>query len=179
MGHKSKINLNSFINDTYINSNKISKPKILSSDKLNFIKKQMFNNDTANFTGYTILGEDGLKIISDTINSFHSIINTQNNTLASSITLGNLNTGLNYQSNTPNSQTKKNFKFTDLNFSTIGINHNKNSNLSINNENFRLKELRLCRCNIGDEGFALLANCLDKPGSVQVLNLKGNKIKDK
>ena len=217
MGQKSKNNLNSFINESFYqttkpsitttttktsNTNAVSKAN-QQPDKTTLIKKQLINNEIANFNGLPNLGEDGLKIISDFVNS--SLNNTNNNaninntnsninhfnlspnSLSSSMTLGNINTPIAHQiSQTPNSHTRKIVRFPEetVNVSKKNsyistINIQKNSNLEQNEGNYKLKEIRLTKCNIGDDGFAILANCFDKSGSVQVLNLKGNKIKDK
>ncbi len=170
-------------------------------DKTTSIKNQLLNNEIANFTGLTNLGEDGLKIISDIVNSNFNIIylntNNNNHTLSNSLTLANINTpnntplNHNHISSTPINTPKKNVKFSeDVNSnkkSILSYNNNnvspnpftlRNSNM-IENENYKLKEIKLIKCNINDEGFNILCNCFDKNGSIQTLNLKGNKIKDK
>jgi len=255
MGQKSKHHLNSFINESYHHYYKSTKPSISSTntlttknsnvnaaaskstqqiDKQTLIKKQLINNEIANFNGMANLGEDGLKIISDFVNANLNNTNTNNNninptntnnnnnsnnnnnnnnnainyvsptTLPNSMTLGNLNTPIaNHTSQTPCNLGKKNIKFSeDTNFYTSTNTTNSviskksgsgavnTSTLHIQNKNFtsaqnetesyyKLKEIKLTKCNIGDEGFAILSSCFDKTGSVQVLNLKGNKIKDK
>lgn len=218
MGSKTKHNLNSFINESLYkttNPNITTTAKTLNnntslksnqSDKIIQIKKQLINNEIANFTGFHVLGEDGLKIISEFINSnlnntynnsSLSIINNDHNinlspnTLSSSLTLGNINTPISNQtsqvSQTPNNSTKKNVKFSEelmvnnsnkksINTPALAIQKNCNYNEL---QKYKLKEIRLIKCNIADEGFAILAGCVDKTGSIQVLNLKGNKIKDK
>lgn len=189
MGQKSTLNLNSFINDSFHQTNKNIKFKNNNSEKINLVKKQLINNEIANFNGLVSLGDDGLKIISDYVNTNFSFIQTQNystntNTLSNNITLGNLSLHSNNNLNST-SQAKRGVKFTD------GTNFNKKSNNITNNLNitktnsvsdnaqYKLKEIRLSRCNITDEGFSIIANCFDKTGSIQIINLKGNKLKDK
>ena len=135
----------------------------------------MINNEIANFTGNITLGDDGLKFISEIIKSFYKSSDNKTNNLVSNINLGNLDTNINYFS-TPSA--KKNLEIQKNQFSSSISNPGKEVNFFFSG-NYKLKEIKLNKCNIGDEGFSILANCFDKPGSVQIIHLKGNKIKDK
>lgn len=171
----SNLNSNSIINDNKTSTTKINMKKRISTnlvDKNAYIKKQMVNSELVNFNGFVTLGDDGVKEI---CRIFHDKeFNRNKNSLHTSITLANLNT--------PSSQNfmKKN----TLNEEKEKIQMRKSINFSESqkaNENFnpKIKELRLTKCNLTDEGFSMLANCFEKNGSIQVLNLKGNKLKDK
>jgi len=212
LGQKSRLKINSFINESLNKSTIIELPKSnvsktstnnsknLQSDKAPTIKKLLINNEIANFTGLSNLGEDGLKTISEFVNANFpsSAVNqfTISNNLLNSISssTSNINTPI-AQNSTPINQAKKGVKFTeeiisnkknihDLNnsnninkLSTENLNPNKN--IYTENEVYRLKEIKLTKCNISDEGFSFISNCFDKSGSIQIINLKGNKLKDK
>jgi len=171
LGQKSRNNVNSFINDS--KGNKTSRKKIsitTNLDKCSYIKKQMLNYDLVNFHGCVTLGEDGIKEI---CKIFHDKdFNKNKNLLNSSISLANLNTPTNSNQN----PLKKNKESEEKNQMRKTINFSEKLN---ENNNPKIKELRLTKCNLSDEGFALLANCFEKNGSIQILNLKGNKLKDK
>jgi hypothetical protein len=134
----------------------------------------MLNNDLINFHGFVTLGDDGVKEI---CRIFHDkdYIKDKNTLITNSITLANLNQPSNSNQNI---LMKKNNKENEEKLQTRKSNNFSDKN-NDNNNYPKIKELRLTKCNITDEGFLMIANCFEKNGSIQILNLKGNKLKDK